>query len=53
MRGGDKARSVVRVRASQLTKREHLQTFVSIANISDEEYIVCEEHPMTGQTWQH
>ena len=39
MRGGDKARSVVRVRASQLTKREHLQTFVSIANISDEECI--------------
>ena len=38
---------------SQLTKREHLQTFVSIANISDEVFTACENHRMNGETWQH
>ena len=38
---------------SQLTKREHLQTSVSIANISDEVSTACEDHRMTGVTWQH
>ena len=37
--------------SSKLTNREHLQTFLSTANNSDEAFAVSEGRRMNGQTW--